>query len=68
MNKTVYPEIVSNTLTMESENSQNIVEKLCKKQRIWKKTYLLCFFLKMSQNTKINFVLKIPVKTLNSID
>ena len=34
MNKTVYTEIVSNTLTMESENSQNIVEKLCKKQRI----------------------------------
>ena len=68
MNKTVYPEIVSNTVTMESENSQNIVEKLRKKERIGKKTYLLCFFLKMSQNTKITFVFKIRVRPLNSID
>ena len=88
MNKTVLPEIVNKTLAMESENSQNIVEKLCKKERCGKrlikqktlffsniiivytvrpKTYLLCFFLKMSQNKKIIFVLKITVKPLNSI-
>ena len=37
MNKTVLPEIVDSTLTMESENSQNIIEKLCKKERCGKR-------------------------------